>query len=222
MNITIIGSGYVGLVTGVCLSDAGHKVICLDKDEIKIDNLSNGRVPIFEPGLDALVKKNIEAKNLIFSSDLESSLGKSKVIFIAVGTPTSLDGDNADLSQIYSCAKDIANNLQDGSTIIIKSTIPVGTCDKVEEIISLKNPNKTFDVVSNPEFLREGSAIIDFENPDRIVAGTSNHQSIELIKTIYKRQIENKCPLVLTSRKSSELIKYASNSMIAINSELSI
>jgi UDPglucose 6-dehydrogenase len=190
MNITIIGSGYVGLVTGVCLSDAGHKVICLDKDKIKIDNLSNGRVPIFEPGLDALVKKNIEAKNLIFSSDLESSLGKSKVIFIAVGTPTSLDGDNADLSQIYSCAK--------------------------EEIISLKNPNKTFDVVSNPEFLREGSAIIDFENPDRIVAGTSNHQSIELIKTIYKRQIENKCPLVLTSRKSSELIKYASNSMLAM------
>ena len=216
MNITIIGSGYVGLVTGVCLSDAGHKVICLDKDEIKIDNLSNGRVPIFEPGLDALVKKNIEAKNLIFSSDLELSLGKSKVIFIAVGTPTSLDGDNADLSQIYSCAKDIANNLQDGSTIIIKSTIPVGTCDKVEEIISLKNPNKTFDVVSNPEFLREGSAIIDFENPDRIVAGTSNHQSIELIKIIYKRQIENKCPLVLTSRKSSELIKYASNSMLAM------
>ena len=170
MDITIIGSGYVGLVTGVCLSDAGHKVICLDKDENKINNLSNGEVPIFEPGLDTLVKKNIETKNLIFSSELELSLSKSKIIFIAVGTPTSLEGDNADLSQIYSCAEDIANNLENGSTIIVKSTVPVGTCDKIEKIISLKNPNKVFDIVSNPEFLREGSAILDFENPDRFIA----------------------------------------------------
>ena len=216
MDITIIGSGYVGLVTGVCLSDAGHKVICLDKDENKINNLSNGEVPIFEPGLDTLVKKNIETKNLIFSSELELSLSKSKIIFIAVGTPTNLEGDNADLSQIYSCAEDIANNLQNGSTIIVKSTVPVGTCDKIEKIISLRNPNKVFDIVSNPEFLREGSAILDFENPDRIIAGTSNSKSVELIKKIYKQQLEKNCPIVFTSRRSSELIKYASNSMLAM------
>ena len=216
MNITIIGSGYVGLVTGVCLSNAGHKVICLDKNKNKINNLSNGKIPIFEPGLDALVKKNIETKNLIFSSELKLSLSKSKVIFIAVGTPTSLDGNNADLSQIYSCAEDIANTLQEGTTIIIKSTIPVGTCDKIEEIISLKNPDKNFDIISNPEFLREGSAIADFENPDRIIAGTSNNQSVELIKKIYKQQVEKNCPMVFTSRRSSELIKYASNSMLAM------
>jgi UDPglucose 6-dehydrogenase len=216
MNISIIGSGYVGLVTGVCLSDAGHTVICLDKDKGKIAKLNNGEIPIFEPGLGSLIQKNIGKKNLFFSSEIKSSLKESKVIFIAVGTPTSPDSDHADLSQIYSCAEEISNNLQDDCTIIIKSTVPVGTCDKVEEIISSKNSNKNFDVVSNPEFLREGSAINDFENPDRIIVGTTNKKSIDLIKDIYKRQIDKKYPIIFTSRKSSELIKYAGNSMLAM------
>ena len=216
MNITIIGSGYVGLVTGVCLSDAGHKVICVDKDKSKINILSKGQIPIYEPGLDSLVKKNIKAKNLSFSTNIESSLNISKIIFIAVGTPTSLEGDNADLSQIYSCAEEISHSIQDESIIIIKSTVPVGTCDRIEEIISKKNPDKKFEVVSNPEFLREGSAINDFENPDRIIVGTSNLKAIESIKEIYKRQIEKEYPIIFTSRRSSELIKYASNSMLAM------
>ena len=216
MNITIIGSGYVGLVTGVCLSDAGHKVICVDKDKSKINILSKGQIPIYEPGLDSLVKKNIKAKNLSFSTNIESSLNISKIIFIAVGTPTSLEGDNADLSQIYSCAEEISHSIQDESIIIIKSTVPVGTCDRIEEIISKKNPDKKFEVVSNPEFLREGSAINDFENPDRIIVGTSNLKAIESIKKIYKRQIEKEHPIIFTSRRSSELIKYASNSMLAM------
>ena len=216
MNITIIGSGYVGLVTGVCLSDAGHKVICVDKDKSKIANLSRGQIPIYEPGLETLVKKNIKEENLSFSSNIKSSLNASKIIFIAVGTPTSLEGDNADLSQIYSCAKEISVSLQDESIIIVKSTVPVGTCDKIEEIISKKNPTKKFEVISNPEFLREGSAISDFENPDRIVVGTSSKKAIKSIKEIYKRQIEEEYPIIFTSRKSSELIKYASNSMLAM------
>lgn len=216
MDISIIGSGYVGLVTGVCLSDAGHTVICLDKDKSKIAKLNNGEIPIFEPGLGSLIQKNIGKKNLSFSSEIKSSLKESKVIFIAVGTPTSPDSDHADLSQIYSCAEEISNNLQNDCTIIIKSTVPVGTCDKVEEIISSKNSNKNFDVVSNPEFLREGSAINDFENPDRIIVGTTNKKSIDLIKDIYKRQIDKKYPIIFTSRKSSELIKYAGNSMLAM------
>lgn len=216
MDISIIGSGYVGLVTGVCLSDAGHTVICLDKDKSKIAKLNNGEIPIFEPGLGSLIQKNMGKKNLSFSSEIKSSLKESKVIFIAVGTPTSPDSDNADLSQIYSCAEEISNNLQNDCTIIIKSTVPVGTCDKVEEIISSKNSNKNFDVVSNPEFLREGSAINDFENPDRIIVGTTNKKSIDLIKDIYKRQIDKKYPIIFTSRKSSELIKYAGNSMLAM------
>lgn len=216
MDISIIGSGYVGLVTGVCLSDAGHTVICLDKDKSKIAKLNNGEIPIFEPGLGSLIQKNMGKKNLSFSSEIKSSLKESKVIFIAVGTPTSPDSDNADLSQIYSCAEEISNNLQNDCTIIIKSTVPVGTCDKVEEIISSKNSNKNFNVVSNPEFLREGSAINDFENPDRIIVGTTNKKSIDLIKDIYKRQIDKKYPIIFTSRKSSELIKYAGNSMLAM------
>ena len=216
MNITIIGSGYVGLVTGACLSDAGHKVICVDKDKSKIANLSRGQIPIYEPGLETLVKKNIKEENLSFSSNIKSSLNASKIIFIAVGTPTSLEGDNADLSQIYSCAKEISESLQDESIIIVKSTVPVGTCDKIEEIISKKNPTKKFEVISNPEFLREGSAISDFENPDRIVVGTSSKKAIKSIKEIYRRQIEKEYPVIFTSRKSSELIKYASNSMLAM------
>ncbi len=216
MNITIIGSGYVGLVTGVCLSNAGHKVICVDKDKSKINILSKGQIPIYEPGLDSLVKKNIKAKNLSFSSNIKSSLNISKIIFIAVGTPTSLEGDNADLSQIYSCAEEISHSIQDESIIIIKSTVPVGTCDRIEEIISEKNPDKKFEVVSNPEFLREGSAINDFENPDRIIVGTSNLKAIESIKEIYKQQVEKEYPIIFTSRRSSELIKYASNSMLAM------
>ena len=216
MNITIIGSGYVGLVTGVCLSDAGHKVICVDKDKSKINILSKGQIPIYEPGLDSLVKKNIKAKNLSFSTNIESSLNISKIIFIAVGTPTSLEGDNADLSQIYSCAEEISHSIQDESIIIIKSTVPVGTCDRIEEIISKKNTDKKFEVVSNPEFLREGSAINDFENPDRIIVGTSDLKAIESIKEIYKRQIEKEHRIIFTSRRSSELIKYASNSMLAM------
>tara|TARA_B100000927_G_scaffold24460_1_gene18401 strand:+ start:226 stop:1548 length:1323 start_codon:yes stop_codon:yes gene_type:complete len=216
MKISIIGSGYVGLVTGACMANANQHVTCLDIDEKKIKDLKNGKIPIYEPGLEDLIKEKIKSNVLSFSSEISQTIRNTDVIFIAVGTPTNTENNEADLSQVFSCAEEIARNIKNNTVVIVKSTVPVGTCDKVEEIINLKNPSLNFDVVSNPEFLREGSAIFDFENPDRIIVGTHNKDSITTLNLIYKKQIDNEFPIIFTTRRSSELIKYASNSMLAM------
>ena len=216
MKISIIGSGYVGLVTGACMANANQHVTCLDIDEKKIKDLKNGKIPIYEPGLEDLIKEKIKSNVLSFSSEISQTIRNTDVIFIAVGTPTNTENNEADLSQVFSCAEEIARNIKNNTVVIVKSTVPVGTCDKVEEIINLKNPSLNFDVVSNPEFLREGSAIFDFENPDRVIVGTHNKDSITTLNLIYKKQIDNEFPIIFTTRRSSELIKYASNSMLAM------
>ena len=216
MKISIIGSGYVGLVTGACLARADQNVICLDIDEKKIQDLESGKIPIYEPGLEDLIKEKLENNLLSFSSNIDQAIKNADAIFIAVGTPTNIENDGADLSQVFACAEAIGKNIKNNTVVILKSTVPVGTCDKVEEIINLANPSIDFDVVSNPEFLREGSAIFDFENPDRIIVGTKNKNSISTLNSIYKKQIDNNFPIIFTTRRSSELIKYASNSMLAM------
>ena len=216
MKISIIGSGYVGLVTGACMANANQHVTCLDIDEKKIKDLKNGKIPIYEPGLEDLIKEKIKSNVLSFSSEIDQTIRNTDVIFIAVGTPSNTENNEADLSQVFSCAEEIARNIKNNTVVIVKSTVPVGTCDKVEEIINLKNPSLNFDVVSNPEFLREGSAIFDFENPDRVIVGTHNKDSITTLNLIYKKQIDNEFPIIFTTRRSSELIKYASNSMLAM------
>ena len=216
MKLSIIGSGYVGLVTGACLASVNQQVTCLDIDEKKINNLRNGKIPIYEPGLEDLIREKVDSNTLSFSSDISQTLKNADAIFIAVGTPTNKGDDSADLSQVFSCAEEIAKNIKNNTVVILKSTVPVGTCDKVEEIINLRNPSINFDVVSNPEFLREGSAIFDFENPDRIIVGTKEKDSISILNAIYEKQIKNNFPIIFTTRRSSELIKYASNSMLAM------
>ena len=216
MKLSIIGSGYVGLVTGACLASVNQHVTCLDIDEKKINNLRNGKIPIYEPGLEDLIREKVDSNTLSFSSDISQTLKNADAIFIAVGTPTNKGDDSADLSQVFSCAEEIAKNIKNNTVVILKSTVPVGTCDKVEEIINLRNPSINFDVVSNPEFLREGSAIFDFENPDRIIVGTKEKDSISILNAIYEKQIKNNFPIIFTTRRSSELIKYASNSMLAM------
>ena len=216
MKISIIGSGYVGLVTGACMANANQHVTCLDIDEKKIKDLKNGKIPIYEPRLEDLIKEKIKSNVLSFSSEISQTIRNTDVIFIAVGTPSNTENNEADLSQVFSCAEEIARNIKNNTVVIVKSTVPVGTCDKVEEIINLKNPSLNFDVVSNPEFLREGSAIFDFENPDRVIVGTHNKDSITTLNLIYKKQIDNEFPIIFTTRRSSELIKYASNSMLAM------
>ncbi len=216
MKISIIGSGYVGLVTGACLARADQHVTCLDIDEKKIEDLENGKIPIYERGLEDLIKEKVKNNVLSFSSRIDEAIRNTNVIFIAVGTPKNVENDGADLSQVFSCAKVIAKNIKNNTLVILKSTVPVGTCDKVEEIIKLVNPSIDFDVVSNPEFLREGSAIFDFENPDRVILGTKNKDSILTLNSIYKKQVDNDFPIIFTKRRSSELIKYASNSMLAM------
>ena len=216
MKLCMIGTGYVGLVSGVCFSDLGNQVICVDKDLTKIKKLQKGIIPIFEPGLDELVKRNVENKRLIFSNDLKNSVKKSDIIFICVGTPTKKGGSSADLSQIYGVAKELSKSLNKFKIIITKSTVPVTTGDEIEKILSKKNSKNKFSVVSNPEFLREGSAIFDFENPDRIILGTKNKNSISTLNSIYKKHVDNNFPIIFTTRRSSELIKYASNSMLAM------
>jgi len=216
MKLSIIGSGYVGLVTGACLASVNQHVTCLDIDEKKINNLRNGKIPIYEPGLEDLIREKVDSNTLSFSSDISQTLKNADAIFIAVGTPTNKGDDSADLSQVFSCAEEIAKNIKNNTLVILKSTVPVGTCDKVEEIINLRNPSINFDVVSNPEFLREGSAIFDFENPDRIIVGTKEKDSISTLNAIYEKQIKNNFPIIFTTRRSSELIKYASNSMLAM------
>ncbi len=211
----MIGSGYVGLVSGVCFSDLGNEVICVDKDDNKIRKLKNGIIPIYEPGLDELVKKNYKAKRLSFTSNLSEAVTKSNIIFICVGTPTKKNSNAADLKQIYDAAKAISRNIKSPKIIINKSTVPVTTGDQIEKIISQRVKKKLFSVVSNPEFLREGEAIRDFIYPDRIVVGTSDKKANKILKTLYSPLISKGSKYVNTSRRGAELIKYASNAFLA-------
>lgn len=218
MKVTMIGAGYVGLVSGVCFADFGHDVVCLDKDESKIDALMQGRIPIFEPGLDHLVASNVQSGRLSFTTDLVSAVADSDVIFIAVGTPSRRGDGHADLSYVYAAAREIAVNLKGFTVIVTKSTVPVGTGDEVERIIRETNPDADFAVVSNPEFLREGAAIEDFKRPDRIVIGLADddERAREVMTEVYRPLYLNQAPLVFTSRRTSELIKYAGNAFLAM------
>ena len=215
MKLCMIGTGYVGLVSGVCFADLGNDVICVDKDINKINRLKQGIIPIYEPGLDELVKKNFKSGRLTFSTDLSESVSKSNIIFICVGTPTKKNKYEADLSQVYSAAQEISKNIKSFKIIINKSTVPVMTGDKVENIISKKVKKSLFSVVSNPEFLREGDAIRDFTYPDRIVIGTSNIKSNKILKNLYSPLISKGAKYINTSRRAAELIKYASNAFLA-------
>ena len=215
MKLCIIGTGYVGLVSGVCFSDLGNDVICVDKDERKINDLKNGIIPIYEPGLEELVKKNYKNKKINFSTDLNNSVKKSDIVFICVGTPTKKKGNGADLSQIYSVGKEISNSINKFKIIITKSTVPVTTGDELEKIISKKVPKKNFSVVSNPEFLREGEAIRDFIYPDRVVIGSNDNKSQSILKNLYTPLISKGAKFVSTNRRAAELIKYASNAFLA-------
>ena len=215
MKLCMIGTGYVGLVSGVCFSDLGNDVICVDRDLKKIDDLKKGIIPIYEPGLEELVLKNYKNKRLKFSTNLKDSISKSDIIFICVGTPTKNKGNGADLSQIYNVAKEIRISISKFKIIITKSTVPVTTGDEIEKIISKKISKKLFSVVSNPEFLREGEAIRDFTYPDRVVIGTDDKKSNKILKTLYSPLISKGAKYVNTSRRAAELIKYASNAFLA-------
>ena len=215
MNLCMIGTGYVGLVSGVCFSDLGNNVICVDRDQEKVNSLKKGKIPIYEPGLEELVLKNYKNKRLNFSTDLKNSIRKSDIIFICVGTPTKKDGSGADLSQVYNVAKEIGKSINKFKIIITKSTVPVTTGDEIEKIIQKKNKKKNFSIVSNPEFLREGEAIRDFIFPDRIVVGTNDIKSNRILKTLYSPLISKGAQYLNTSRRAAELIKYASNAFLA-------
>jgi UDPglucose 6-dehydrogenase len=211
----MIGSGYVGLVSGACLADFGHDVICVDKDASRIAMLERGEIPIFEPGLDDLVATNVKQKRLSFTMDLAAAVRGADAVFIAVGTPSRRGDGHADLSYVYGAAKEIAAALTGYCVIVTKSTVPVGTGDEVEKIIREARPDLDFAVVSNPEFLREGAAISDFKRPDRIVVGAETEQAREVMSEIYRPLYLNQSPLLFTGRRTSELIKYAANAFLA-------
>ena len=211
----MIGTGYVGLVSGVCFADLGNEVICVDKDINKINLLHKGKIPIYEPGLSELVIKNLKNKRLKFSTDLKKSIRDSDIVFICVGTPTKKGSSSADLSQIFNVAKQISYSINKFKIIVTKSTVPVTTGDKIEKILSKKNNKKKFSIVSNPEFLREGEAIRDFIYPDRIVIGSNDKKSSRILKNLYNPLISKGAQYFKTSRRAAELIKYASNSFLA-------
>ncbi len=215
MKLCMIGTGYVGLVSGVCFSDLGNDVICVDKNINKINNLKNGIIPIYEPGLEELVLKNYKNKRLNFSTNIKDSVKKSDIIFICVGTPTKKNGNSADLSQVYSVGNEISKSINKFKIIINKSTVPVTTGDELEKIISKKINKKYFSVVSNPEFLREGEAIRDFIYPDRIVVGSNDNKSQKILKNLYSPLISKGAKFISTKRRAAELIKYASNAFLA-------
>ena len=214
MKISVIGCGYVGLVSGVCFADSGHTVTCIDNDNKKIQLLKDNQVPIYEPGLDELLLKNIKGNNLHFDLNINENIKDSEIVLITVGTPTDENGE-ADLTFVRQCANEIAEFISPNTIVIVKSTVPVGTCDEIEDIIYEKCAHSEFSVISNPEFLREGNAIYDFMNPDRIVIGIKNQNHKKRIIDLYTN-ISNEDKILFTSRRSSELIKYASNSMLAM------
>lgn len=215
MNVVMIGSGYVGLVSGACFAEFGANVICVDKDKSKIDSLLSGGIPIYEPGLDDLVKRNVDAGRLSFSTDLKDAVANADLVFIAVGTPTRRGDGHADLQYVYAAAEEIAGFLNDYTVIVDKSTVPVGTARQVQRIISKTNPAAEFDVASNPEFLREGSAIGDFMRPDRVVLGVESEKAEALLRELYRPLNLIEAPIHVTNLESAELIKYASNAFLA-------
>lgn len=216
MNIAMIGSSYVGLVSGACLADFGHKVVCVDKDATKIDALREGRIPIYEPGLDQIVADNVKAGRLSFTRDLKEGVAAADVIFLAVGTPSRRGDGHADLSFVEAAARELSAAIRPGSVVVIKSTVPVGTSDKVEHIIRTIGPAHDISVASNPEFLREGSAIADFKRPDRIIVGVNDERGRAALSEVYRPLYLNRSPLLFTSRRTAELTKYAANAFLAM------
>jgi UDPglucose 6-dehydrogenase len=216
VHITVIGAGYVGLVSGACFADFGHDVTCVDLNEQKIEALRRGKMPIFEPGLDHLVADNAKAKRLIFSTDVAPAVAKADVVFIAVGTPSRRGDGHADLSYVYAAAADIAKAVSGFTVIVTKSTVPVGTGDEVERIMREVNPSADIVVVSNPEFLREGAAIEDFKRPDRIVIGIEDERARPVMTEVYRPLFLNQAPLMFVGRRTAELIKYAGNAFLAM------
>ena len=215
MRIAMIGTGYVGLVSGVCLADFGHHVTCVDTDDEKIDALLQGRIPIFEPGLEDLVLSNVRAGRLMFTTDLAGPVAAADAVFVAVGTPSRRGDGHADLTYVYKAARQVARALSGFTVVITKSTVPIGTGDEVERLIRDVNPLADVVVVSNPEFLREGAAIRDFKFPDRIVVGTTDQRGRKVLEEIYRPLTLNQAPLVFTDRRTAELIKYAANAFLA-------
>ena len=215
MQVTMIGTGYVGLVSGACFSEFGHTVVCVDKDQSKIDKLRAGGIPIYEPGLDTLVANNVRAGRLSFTTDLAVPVADADAVFIAVGTPSRRGDGHADLTYVYAAAKEIAEALEDYTVVVTKSTVPVGTGAEVEKIIRDTNPKAKFDVASNPEFLREGSAIEDFMHPDRVVCGTESERAQAVLRELYRPLFLRETPVLFTARTTAELIKYAANSFLA-------
>lgn len=216
MRIAIIGSGYVGLVSGVCLADFGHHVTCIDKDAAKIALLNAGHVPIFEPGLDALIAKNIAEGRLTFTTDLAEPVAAAEVVFLAVGTPSRKSDGHADLSYVFAAAREVASAVRGFTVIVTKSTVPVGTGDELERIMAEANPQADLAIVSNPEFLREGAAITDFMQPDRVVVGLDDDRARDIMADVYNALDRQKHPLLFTSRRTAELTKYAANAFLAL------
>jgi UDPglucose 6-dehydrogenase len=215
MRIAMIGTGYVGLVSGACFSDFGHVVTCIDKDANKISQLQNGTMPLFEPGLDALVARNVEAGRLSFTTESAAPVRAADAIFLAVGTPSRRGDGFADLTYLYDAAREIAADLQGFTVVVTKSTVPIGTNDEIEAIIRKSRPDADFVVVSNPEFLREGAAIEDFKRPDRVVVGTQDERASRVMRELYRPLFINETPILFTGRRAAELIKYASNAFLA-------
>ncbi|MGR3663012.1 MAG: UDP-glucose dehydrogenase family protein [Paracoccaceae bacterium] len=215
MKIAMVGTGYVGLVSGVCFSDFGHEVVCIDNNPEKIKMLENGEVPIFEPGLDDLMAKNVAAGRLKFSGDLAKSVAEAEAVFIAVGTPTRRGDGHADLTYVFAAAEEIAKSLTGYTVVVTKSTVPVGTNRLVKDVIEKANPDADFDVVSNPEFLREGAAIDDFMRPDRVIVGVETERASDMMADIYRPLFLRDFPVVTTDLESAEMIKYAANAFLA-------
>ncbi|HEX2656608.1 MAG TPA: UDP-glucose/GDP-mannose dehydrogenase family protein, partial [Xanthobacteraceae bacterium] len=216
MRVTMIGTGYVGLVSGACFADFGHHVTCVDKDAGKIAALERGQIPIYEPGLNELVQSNVDAGRLSFTTDLTKPVSEADAVFIAVGTPSRRGDGHADLSYVHAAAREIAKALSGFTVVVTKSTVPVGTGDEVERLIRETRSDADFAVVSNPEFLREGAAIRDFKHPDRIVVGTDNQRARDVMAEIYRPLYLNAAPILNTDRRTAELIKYAANAFLAV------
>ena len=215
MHVTMIGTGYVGLVSGACFSEFGHNVTCVDKDATKIEALHCGEIPIFEPGLDELVESNVNAGRLSFTTDLQQPVANADAVFIAVGTPSRRGDGHADLTYVFNAAREVADALDGYTVIVTKSTVPVGTGTEVFKVVRETSPGADFDVASNPEFLREGAAITDFMRPDRVIVGTDSERAKEVMGELYRSLFLNETPVMFTTRQSAELIKYAANAFLA-------
>ncbi|MEO1292700.1 MAG: nucleotide sugar dehydrogenase, partial [Pseudomonadota bacterium] len=215
MRVVMLGTGYVGLVSGVCFSDFGHDVVCVDKDPKKIEKLLNGEIPIFEPGLDRLLEQNVKEGRLSFTLDLDDAAKDADAVFIAVGTPTRRGDGGADLQYVFAAAEEIANTFPDGVTVVLKSTVPVGTNRAVRDHIRKTNPDFEFYMASNPEFLREGAAIEDFMRPDRVVVGCDSEQAEHVLRRLYRPLYLRETPMLFTTFETAEIVKYAANAFLA-------